>query len=366
MMITTSTTDGTSTVGQVAGQGGQQDVIQIRSSPVHGGVAVSGHVHVPSGKSFESSVTQIVVRVERIDTTNKKTVKNKKVNDTVSVRSSGFMPRSSSSRRASGFFDETIRNVDVGDQLSAPQPQTEGTRRQITTTASVVKEEENEGKEANKISYNEDKQSEPPEMNVDDTDVVMVNSRESTSLQDGTVSTPARYHLVVQDWLPAKHREVLVFIPGFNCSLESACQSFGQLLSMTKLDERKIHPLLYSWPCGQVLSYFQASKQTQNDKNHENFTAFLQGLRHAGVTAVHLMSHSMGVQTLIGSLCDRPDGSRSAASKCFQLATSSVASGKYYCDDADTKPESARMDADEDEECGDIESEPPFLICKTL
>jgi esterase/lipase superfamily enzyme len=113
---------------------------------------------------------------------------------------------------------------------------------------------------------------------------------------------------------------VLIFFPGFNCPLKNALEGFGQLLAMTKLDSQ-VYPILFNWPAGQVLTYYSSSRAAHSKKNYNNFCQLLNGLRHEGFRNVHLMSHSMGAQTLLGALADKKDGSRSDSSLCFALAS---------------------------------------------
>mmetsp|Transcript_42878 Transcript_42878/g.103604 ORF Transcript_42878/g.103604 Transcript_42878/m.103604 type:complete len:914 (+) Transcript_42878:183-2924(+) len=356
-LMITSSVDGTT----AAGRGKGDDVVQIISSPSHGGVTVTGHVHVGTGKTYDSSVNEIVIQVERVDQNHQdrygtftEEEGGESPDSTTTrpaprmVRPSGFLPRPSSDR--SGFFSEE-KSGDLSNQTTTAD---DNKKEKAVPKVSVVKEEEEEAAADGDKSV--DAAVEGP-----------IASSKTTVEESSQDAATTQYRLVVKDWFPTKHREVLVFFPGFNCSLEGACQSFGQLLSMTKLDERKIHPILYSWPCGQVLSYHSASRQSQNEKNHENFVVFLQGLRRAGVTGVHLMSHSMGVQTLIGSLCDLPDGSRSASSKCFELATDAADSATSEdITSSGQKIKEENPDDEGEEDLDDIELEPPLLICKTL
>ncbi|KAG7357072.1 alpha/beta fold family hydrolase [Nitzschia inconspicua] len=178
-------------------------------------------------------------------------------------------------------------------------------------------------------------------------DVENQNSVDSHD-QAGIKTKVANFILEVNGWIPSNSKDVLVFVPGFNCSLKEALENFGQLIAMTKLDSH-VHPILYNWPCGQVLTYHSASRASLSDRNLENFCKFLKGLQHAGVKNVHLMSHSMGVQTLVGSMVDKLDGSRSECSMCFHLAAD--------CDDV--KPdEASSADSKVDEES--------LLLCRTI
>jgi hypothetical protein len=172
-----------------------------------------------------------------------------------------------------------------------------------------------------------------------------------SDIEEGKKTHPLQFHLEVDGWIPSQRKDVLVFFAGFNCPLKQALENFGQLLAMTKLDAC-VRPILFNWPAGQVLTYHSASRASHSAKNFQRLTQLFQGLQNAGYRNVHLMSHSMGVQTLIGSLVDKKDGSRSDASKCFMLASD--------CDD-DFAKNDENNDGNEDE--GGDNS---LLICKTI
>jgi len=183
------------------------------------------------------------------------------------------------------------------------------------------------------------------------------NQKEDDESEDEDMeedSSP-EFYLDVNDWTPAKHKEALIFFAGFNASQESACRSFGQFLAMTKLDTR-VYPIIYAWPCGTALSYHPASRISSKEKNHQNLLQLFKGLQSAGIRTIHLMSHSMGVQTLVGAFCDKKDGSRSEVSRCFQL----VFEGKNK-----TRGDTAEV---QDVEVGikDDADDQDLLVCKTF
>jgi hypothetical protein len=167
------------------------------------------------------------------------------------------------------------------------------------------------------------------------------SSCELASVEEGRTSTLT---LKVDGWVLSEKKDVLIFFPGFNCSLKKALENFGQLLAMTKLDSH-VYPILFNWPAGQVLTYHSASRAAHSARNYINFCDLLNGLRHKGFRNIHLMSHSMGVQTLLGALVDKQDGSRSDSSRCFALASD------YDEDKSDRKQE---------------DNEDNLLICKTI
>jgi len=67
-----------------------------------------------------------------------------------------------------------------------------------------------------------------------------------------------------------------------------------------------------------------ASKISFTDINQQNMLKLVCGLKEAGITRVHFLTHSMGVKTLMGAFNDKYDDDgkwigRSEVSKCFTL-----------------------------------------------
>lgn len=64
-------------------------------------------------------------------------------------------------------------------------------------------------------------------------------------------SSPPRFQL--KGWEKEKlGQEVLLFIPGFNGSLEGSTESFGQMLALGGVPNR-IRPFIFHWPGGNLL-----------------------------------------------------------------------------------------------------------------
>lgn len=125
-------------------------------------------------------------------------------------------------------------------------------------------------------------------------------------------------YLDVKDWTRSHSAEALIFFPGFNCCLKESIETLGQFVAMTNLS-RHVYPVCFAWPCGQVPTYRHAAAAASTDRNRELFRDLLEGLARAGIRSVHLMSHSLGVQTLMSAFKDNEDGTRSSVSSLFQL-----------------------------------------------
>jgi hypothetical protein len=247
-------------------------VLHIRADDPRG-VQVENHVYSSSGKAVQE-VDQIVVRVN----TDKVLRRESQIKE--------FMPIST-------YFG--------------------GEERILVRNDTAADSDADDGKEKSISSHQNDSTY------MDTTKHVLTDIHEVVDPEYGKERPTVPLSLTVDGWMPATVNEVLVFIPGFNCSLKEALENFGQLIAMTKLDSH-VYPILFNWPCGQIWTYHSASRVSLSERNLANFCQFLKGLEHAGVRNVHLMSHSMGVQTLVGAMVDKEDGSRSDCSLCFQLA----------------------------------------------
>lgn len=88
--------------------------------------------------------------------------------------------------------------------------------------------------------------------------------------------------------------EALVFIHGFNCSLEEALGRLGQLLVLGGLS-KDVDPFLFSYSGGSGLTYFEVKAQMSSYAN--DFAAFLNGLGDT-YDKVHILAHSCGAHFL--------------------------------------------------------------------
>lgn len=105
--------------------------------------------------------------------------------------------------------------------------------------------------------------------------------------------------------------------------MKDSLQNFGQFLAMTKLSHH-VYPFVFVWPGSYNLGYSYASKASATEINQQNMLKLVKGIGAAGIHRIHFMTHSMGVQTLMGAFRDKYDSNgkmigRSDVSLCFQL-----------------------------------------------
>ncbi|KAI8918971.1 hypothetical protein DFJ77DRAFT_258394 [Powellomyces hirtus] len=97
----------------------------------------------------------------------------------------------------------------------------------------------------------------------------------------------------------AHEDEALVFIHGYNCSMEAAIKRFGQLMTLGDFPAW-IKPFVFGWPSGQELSYLLAIKAAYNPMVQQAFRQFIQDLAASGIRKVHLLNHSAGCTLAVG------------------------------------------------------------------
>ena len=130
--------------------------------------------------------------------------------------------------------------------------------------------------------------------------------------------------LKVHNWTSIGTKDALIFIPGFNSWLTHSLETFGQMVAMTKLSQR-VFPVLFAWPGGQVLTYRYSSLISASENNRRYFLQMLKSLKEEGITNIHIVTHSKGVETLMNCFEDNSDGSPSEVSQFFGPAPTSRA-----------------------------------------
>lgn len=256
----------------------QRTNVEIKTNDPRG-VEVPGYVYEPTGQSISAEPTQIVVDIHRDEAFDAAQPSSAKA-----TTDDNFMPFSS----------------------FAPKEQEH---------VLVLEDEEKEG------DAEADDADGEQEVNVKFVDIEKESADKKKTVnvrfkRNDSTATFAR--LEVQNWIRTPHKEALVYFPGFNSPLKQSLESLGQFMAMTKTMEM-VHPVVFAWPNGQVPTYFNASAISHSDRNKELLLQLIRGLASAGIRHVHFLSHSMGVQSMLGGFGDKEDGSRSDISLCFRL-----------------------------------------------
>jgi len=87
--------------------------------------------------------------------------------------------------------------------------------------------------------------------------------------------------------------EALIFIHGYNASIESTCVTLGQLVAMIDLP-RYIKPFIFSWPSANSLTYLPARKMITSPECLDDFVQMIRVLGEQGFGKIHIIGHSMG------------------------------------------------------------------------
>lgn len=296
------------------------------------GIQIDGHVHATTGRVIQQ-VDEIVIRIKTND--------DEDCYATTSLIPPTLPHPQMNDRRNSFFGLEKL----FGEVISTTTSTTPPTQQTDNIAQFATTEHNND-----QVKDNNDEEA---------------RTAATTTTAAAAAALLPQYSLEVVGWTQSKKRDVLIFFGGFNSHMKNSIQGFGQLLAMTKLDSR-IYPILYTWPPGQVLTYHSASRASNSQRNIDNVCQLLHGLQYAGFRNIHLMSHSMGVQTLLGALVDAKvdteDGSlsfkRSNCSRCFALASDINQQGNDNA--AAAAAAAAGVNDDDDGGQGNL------LICKTI
>lgn len=255
------------------------------------GVQVTGHVYEPTGKFFAPEPDNINILIKKSPR-----LKGSYKRD--------FLPKQTEQSYMSQsviVFDKP--NTDVESDSSNNQEDDGKVLETIDETVS----------EPRPSTLDEDRTLNPAHM------TSFASSGTTSSIESRRTDVTS---LQVENWVPTTRKEALIFFPGFNSCMEKSFVTFGQFLSMTKLSTA-IYPIIFQWPGGQILSYHSASHAANNENNIRHLQTMLKSLNAAGIRRVHLMSHSMGAQSMIAAFRNKispdRDNSRSDVSLCFQL-----------------------------------------------
>jgi len=174
-------------------------------------------------------------------------------------------------------------------------------------------------------------------------------------------------HLDVRKWTTSGSKDTaLIFIPGYNSWLKHSAESFGQvsivnayelffrtvhsretqnillskkilthlslsllqMLSMSKLSSH-VHPIIYAYPGAKVFTYRWASYISATKNNQRYFLQMLKGLQREGIQNIHILTHSLGVQSLMNAFEENIDGTLSPISELFGSAPTTHSSNNY-------------------------------------
>ena len=89
-----------------------------------------------------------------------------------------------------------------------------------------------------------------------------------------------------------KYKEALIFLPGYNFSMNGALKTIGQFLAMTRLSAH-VYPIVYVWPGSKNVGYAYASKISATQNNQVAMLKLIRGIKEAGINRVSFLTHSV-------------------------------------------------------------------------
>ena len=124
------------------------------------------------------------------------------------------------------------------------------------------------------------------------------DARAAYSKDGGSPTEPRRdRRLVVHNWRWNADRpfEVLLFVPGFNASCKHGAGMFSQFLALGDFPPQ-LKPFLFSWPSGQVLTYWQARAAAESAEVARSFAELVAMLMQVGRDALEGEATAEGPQ----------------------------------------------------------------------
>jgi hypothetical protein len=88
----------------------------------------------------------------------------------------------------------------------------------------------------------------------------------------------------------------VIYIPGFNCSTERACEALGQMLALLN-PLSNLKPIVFNWPSGKLLSFNTARKIAISDQTMQDFKIILKTVL-SKFLKIHILTHSMGARVI--------------------------------------------------------------------
>lgn len=105
------------------------------------------------------------------------------------------------------------------------------------------------------------------------------------------------YYFDIPGWIKIEQKnEVLLYIPGFNCTTEGACESLGQMMALLN-PLPNLKPIVFNWPSGGLITFAKATKVAVSHETMDDLSStFSALLRH--FRKIHVLTHSMGARVI--------------------------------------------------------------------
>jgi esterase/lipase superfamily enzyme len=103
------------------------------------------------------------------------------------------------------------------------------------------------------------------------------------------------------DDLPHSECEIVLFIHGFNSSMDDALSHIGQLWTLGAFPNR-LKPIVFGWPGSRNVCYHSALHTVASTRVLDDFEKVLEDVRRSGVKNMHILGHSLGAQIFLNLL----------------------------------------------------------------
>ena len=109
-------------------------------------------------------------------------------------------------------------------------------------------------------------------------------------------------HLKSGEREPVQPLQVLVFVSGFNNCVYDSLKTLGQLCSLSNFPVNVL-PVVFSWPCGSLPSFFNTKRIAESPQLQEAFISFVTTLRaKLGSVTIDVLAHSQGCRAMMNAL----------------------------------------------------------------
>ena len=111
-------------------------------------------------------------------------------------------------------------------------------------------------------------------------------------------------HLEQEQQVPMQSLQVLLFVSGFNNCAYTSLKTLAQLCSFSSFPVH-ILPVVFSWPCGSLLSYFNTKRIAEGTELQQAFLSFMERLRACvGSAVIDVIAHSQGCRVMLKTLVE--------------------------------------------------------------
>jgi esterase/lipase superfamily enzyme len=108
--------------------------------------------------------------------------------------------------------------------------------------------------------------------------------------------------LTIDGWTRENNQtEAVLFVPGFNTTVEASLKSLGQLICLGNLSP-DYKCIVFSWPGGSLLQFPYAVGIAESVQTTYDFIQAIRELSLAGITKVHILCHSLGSRVAMSAV----------------------------------------------------------------